>query len=206
MKAICLFDQKDIKPSTARQSSGSTAYYIFDRANLHPFMVDLVHLRMKTGASEVPIVYNGSRRGLQQTLDQLVPVSGTIIDMSDYYRDGASLKIENPSVARTVYGHILRHLSAHLNAMRTDPAYELPEDNTLEELAEFGSAIYPWTVDGKDKLPPVDNYITRLQNARPFISFDKPVVQPVNDPTTEVPSVIKQMDAIQQYIAMNQLR
>lgn len=205
MKAISLFDEKNVAPTVPRTSGRGTAYQIFDRANLYPFMVDLVHLRMKTGAKDIPIVHSGGRRGAEQTLDQLVPVMGTIIDMSDYYHDNASIKIESSIVAKNVYNHIVKHLNAHLTAMRTDPGYELPNDDTLEELALFGAAIHPWTLDGEDKAVEPDDFISRLRKSRPFFTFDAPTTKP-KDVTVEVPSVIKHLDAIQQYIEMNQLR
>ena len=209
MRTINLFEQKNIGRVKEKNNRGSTAYHIFDNECQYLFQVNNVHFRMNNITFDLPINYSGERKDLEQVMNMMISTRGTIINMSDYYRDGARLGFEDPKVAAEIYKRILTHLDAHLQAMRSDRMYQAPDDDTLRELAEFATVI---NYKAREAEPDIDSnemkssFLERVGQTRAFISFDK-VDTPVPGMTID-PSIINQpksldkMDAIERYLAI----
>lgn len=202
MKTSSIFDDVDIKRRSPRRFTASTAVEIFDRDFIYPFEVDQVHFKMNNGTHKLPMPVSGSARDQQQQFIALIPTMGTIINMSDYYRDGATISIKDPEVARKVYKTILRHMEAHLNAMQNNRSYVPPQDNTLRELADFATAIYYKAVQGDDDLDnekTPSSFFAKVAASRPYLSFSKDTV--ADKPTDVIPKSITRMDAIERYLS-----
>lgn len=204
MRPITIFKQKNINPAPKPRNKASTAYRLFDIACQHRFKVNNVHFRMANKTHDLPMGTSGEKKDLEQLLVSLIPTRGTIIQMSDYYRDGAQLGFDDPKVASTVYKDILAHLDAHLHAMRTDRLYEVPPDDTLTELAMFATAIYDKACEADPKLQGevfTSSFIDRLTSSRAFITVNKSPAKEVTTPKRP-PKSMERMDAIEQYLAM----
>lgn len=203
MRSINLFEQKNVKKAIHDPNKGSTAYYLFSKKCQYSFMVNNVHFKMNNGTSGMPIAYSGNRRDIEAIQNQMIAVQGTIIEMSDYYTDGAHLAITDSKVALEVYNRILAHMDAHFVAMRTDRMYEAPKDDTLRELAEFATAI---NYKAREADPNVDSdrfqsgFLDRVKSQRAFITFDKEEV--TLEKKAAVPKALSKMDSIERYLAM----
>lgn len=203
MKTINLYEQKNIKVAPKSRNRNTTAYKLFDPACQHRFRVNNVHFRMANKTHDLPIGTSGTKGDLEQVMISMIPTRGTIIEMSDYYRDGAQLGFDDPKIAGIVYKDILTHLDAHLNAMRTDRLYVVPTDDTLIELAEFATAIHAKAIESDPRLDDAlfsSSFIDKLSNSRAFISFDKEEI--VAETVKKAPKSMDRMNSIEQYLAM----
>lgn len=203
MRAYNIYDDKRILHKEKNPYEGSTAWHIFDKDNIYPFRVDRINFKMKNGTHNFSMVHEGNNKDLHQLNISLVPVMGTIIEMSDYYNDGACISIDDPEVALTVYKRILKHLEAHLRAMQTDIYYQPPNDDTLKELSEFATAIRFKAMEAD---PNIDNpdykfeRVNSLRGARSFIGMEKKTISVEVNKTP--PKSIEHMDAIEKYLAI----
>lgn len=203
MKSFNIYDDKNIKYHKRNRLKGTTAYYIFDQDEKYNFKVDRVHFKMKGGTWQSGIVHDGSKRDLYQVQIALVSTAGPIIDISDYYSDGATISIEDPKTALRIYKRILDHLDAHMYAMRTNIHYEAPQDNVLKELSEFATAIRYKALEEDPLLDQPDRdfeQVNSLRESRAFIGISRATVN--IDPGKVPVKSIEKMDSIERYLAM----
>lgn len=203
MKTASIFNDASVKRKKLRKGKVTTAMEIFDRDFLHPFEVDQIHFKMNNGTYKLPMPVSGNMKDQQQQMLSLIPTMGTIINMSDYYREGAVISIRDSNVALTVYQTILRHLGGHLHAMQTNRSYIPPQDNTLRELSEFATAIHykasQSNIDLDNPSKP-SSFFANVAASRPYINFSK-TSAPVVKADAPLPKSITQMDAIERYLS-----
>lgn len=200
LKARSIFNDPKLSLKAKNEFSGSTAWKIFDRENQYPFKVNQAHFRVVTGRHNVPL-YGSSMKEQRYQENLLIDTRGTIIDMSDYFKNGATLSITSGQVAKEVYQAILRHLEAHLTALQTNIHYEPPEDDTLKELAEFATAIHYKALEvdpNVDQSQTASAGLSRLMSSRAFISLD--ISQSSVKPEVAVPKSVTKMDAIERFL------
>lgn len=203
MKAFNIYNDKNIKHHNRSRLRGTTAYYIFDQDEKYQFKVDRVHFKMKSGTYQAGIVHSGSMKELRQVQIALVPTAGPIIDISDYYADGATISIEDPKVAIRIYKRILDHLDAHMHSMQTNIHYEPPQDNVLKELSEFATAIRYKALEEDpllDQLNREFEQVNSLRESRAFIGMSRTTIN--IDPAKVPVKSIEKMDSIERYLAM----
>lgn len=201
MRTKSIFETSGNVRKAPRRFSKSTAVEIFDKEYVYPYEVDQVHFKMANGTYKLPMAVSGTSKDHRQQQIALIPTLGTIISMSDYYRDGAVISIKSGEVAKTVYKTILRHMEAHLNAMQTDFHYIAPTDDTLRELAEFATAIHYKALEADaniDKSGQPSSFFDLISTARPYIVIDKDTAK--TSAALAVPKSITKMDAIERYL------
>lgn len=124
------------------------AYWVFDPEAAVRFSVARMDLDVRTGRYKSrfqPAARNGATDWMMK---ELIPVTDTIISLSDYWHDGATISIEDPKEGERIYNRILKLLEVHLDAVNTDPFYEPPEGDVLMELAELAIGIRHLTTRG----------------------------------------------------------
>lgn len=118
-----------------------TAYYIFDKDNILPYRVSIIHHRMKYGASNDPIL-GLERRQVSEYSKELISVHGPVIDIVDYFIAGATLDIPLQTMVE-LYDRIDKHLDAHIKSMREDPGYYIGDTFELfEQMVELCCTIF----------------------------------------------------------------
>lgn len=207
MRAMTHADVKNIKPKKSNAFRGSTAFYIFDKENQYPFLIDRVHFKMNNGTHAFPEYFGSSARGVRSydMSKDLIPTYGTIIQMSDFYHDGAVISIRDKKVAADIYKRILAHMDAHLNAMRSDIHYIAPKDDVLVEIAEFATAIRYKALELDPDIDETTNksqFLISGMAARAFISETIIEKKEVTEIVKQPPKSVKMMDAIERYLDM----
>lgn len=186
----------------------STAYHLFSKDHQYPFRVDRVHFKMRNGVHEVPeyygVVGGGNRwnHGVDLSND-LIPVFDTIAAMSDYYHDGATIALDSPKSAATIYIKILRHLQAHISAMRENFNYHAPKDGFLKEVSEFATSIRHIATIHDPEIDDVKSKSKLMMSSllnRDFIPLTTNKVS--QEKVKKTPKSIEAMDAIERYLDM----
>ncbi len=200
MRTKSLFSDSACKPIlTSGVSKEDTAYWIFDKAALYQYSVNNTHFRMVNGQGDLPIPYSGNRYDLERVLDEQITTIGRIIDMVNYFMDGASLGL-SPKVSCEVYKRIGDHLGRHSELMRSSLTYMMPNPEDFRNMAEFALSIR-----GKALLenPELD---TKAFNLGIFAGNGSPIILTKAERTAAVvrdeviPKPLAMMDAIERYL------
>lgn len=178
----------------------STAWYLFDKENRYLFKVDNLHFRAKNRRMNDPLVSNGSDYDMMRIGNEMIHTAGTIMEMVDYFIDGANIQFHDYKVPEDIYQRIGNHLEAHLEAMRTDIGYRPPAPDDFRHLAEFALAIRTLG-ENVNKQIDADQDEVRVRKMFPVRArfSDPDEVEEVKNP---VPRPIQQMDAIERFIDM----
>lgn len=211
MRAVNRNTLKNVGKSIPNEFKGSTAYQIFHKDNQYPFLVDRIHFKMNNKSHEFP-EYFGSNNRQTRSYDMsndLIPTYGTIIQMSDYFHDGAVISIRDGKVAAKVYNTILKHMNAHLHEMRSNIHYVAPEDDVLRQISEFATAIRYKAMEYDKDIDDAHNrsaFVDSLRGTRAFINpteiSKRTLVEVKEEQIKNPPKSMQAMDAIERYLDM----
>ncbi len=160
-----------------------TAYYIFDKKESLRYRTELSHVRSKYDMMDDPI-YAQNKEDYMSSTRSIIEVYGPIIDMVDYYMEGATVIIADTTTAVTVYERIEAHLDAHTTAILKDKLYNIKDDfEVFEHLVSFGLQFWErvklhYSQSGKDVIS--STAIEAMLSSRPTFmnkvsSGDEPV-------------------------------
>lgn len=196
----------DIVRAKAQPARNDTAYLIFDKGASLLYSTNFSHIRMKNGMADDPI-YAETESSYVQATKSLMDLYGPIIDMVDYFMEGATIQIKNTLDVVTIYERIENHLDAHIQAMVRIKLYSTNDSfETFSHLTEFALSLYPrvrqYRLDNKVELDGPS--VKRLVSARPtFMSMkgkDTHLEERGSEPKQEkqeIPSVITKYNSLE---------
>lgn len=185
-----------------RTTRKDSAYFIFDKKESLRFRTNLSHVRMKHGATDDPI-YAKTRDDYMATSTVLLDVYGPVIDMVDYFMEGAVVVIPDTAVAVKVYERIDNHLDAHISAMIKYKMYNVKEDfESFTYMTEFALSLWQ-RVNAYYKSKGKDVSATPIQAmlaSRPTFMLTSEQSQQTakrNDPEKEIPPILEKYNRLE---------
>lgn len=119
----------------------TTAYYIFDKAEVHLFSIDGAHFRAMNNRMGDSVIGASNAQDIEAAAAEMISTGGTIWTIITQFIEGADITFPDPQIAVKIYKRILTHLENHLAEMRTNLRYDAPELDDFRQMAEFATAI-----------------------------------------------------------------
>ena len=205
MKPYSLFSRPEFKRKEAVHKD--TAYWIFDydQDAALMFQVNKTHFMMRNNQQNFPIPVGPGARPEHETIAEMMPTRGRVMDMVDYYIDGAQLYM-TPKVAAEAYKRIVNHMEAHVRASTSSKFYVAPDPEDFRQMADFALAIHAWA---KSENPHLDGqHADGYQIAG---NWTRPTMISRNNPGMEanassgkriVPRPMRQRDMLEKYFEL----
>lgn len=175
----------------------TTAWYIFDKENTYLYEINRANFQAANHMFGMPTVTDGTRADEERISREMVPTSGTIMEMVDRFIEGAQIAIPAQGVAAEIYKRILNHFDHHFVLMKTDRMYEAPNPEDFTHMAEFATQIREWALSQNPDIEKQEQSQSLMRQMPVRASFSQ---APVVEKTREVPKITKAMDNIQRWM------
>lgn len=119
----------------------TTAYYIFDKAEVHLFSLDGAHFRAMNNRMGDSVIGASNAQDVEDAAAEMISTGATIWTIIQQFIEGADITFPDPQIPVRIYKRILAHLENHLKEMRTNLRYDAPELEDFRQMAEFATAI-----------------------------------------------------------------
>lgn len=177
----------------------TTAYYIFDKNEKHLYAVDAAHFRAMSGRMGESIIGATSAMEVEAAAAEMISTGGTIWNIITQFIEGATITFPEPKVASRIYKHILKHLEAHLQEMRSNLSYDAPELEDFQQMAEFATAIRVYAMQHDPELDKSASAgsLGGFMAGRPVFRAAVPTAAP-SKPV--IPKSVRTLDAIERFM------
>lgn len=119
----------------------TTAYYIFDKAEVHLFSLDAAHFRAMNNRMGDSVIGASNAQDVEAAASEMISTGATIWTIITQFIEGAAITFPDPQIPVRIYKRILSHLENHLTEMRTNLRYDAPELEDFRQMAEFATSI-----------------------------------------------------------------
>lgn len=119
----------------------TTAYYIFDKAEVHLYSLDGAHFRAMNNRMGESVIGASNAQDVEAAAAEMISTGGTIWTIITQFIEGADITFPDPQIPVKIYKRILAHLENHLAEMRTNLRYDAPELEDFRQMAEFATRI-----------------------------------------------------------------
>jgi hypothetical protein len=184
----------------SQHSDKDTAYHIFHKDARHSYEIDYAHFRAMNNNLNQPIIGRYSETEMYSMSSSMMPTAGCIWDIVTQFIDGATIRFSNPKTPVLIYRAIVKHIDAHLLAMRTIKMYDSPDPEDFRQMSEFAVAIRPQAmledtdIDDKKRQSFSQTYLPVRA------SFSQRTVAEEQSKAPDVPKVVEKMDCIDKYL------
>lgn len=181
-----------------------TAYFIFDKNEVHLFSVDAAHFRAMNNRMSDPVIGAMNEDDINMAAREMISTGGTIWQITQQFIEGADISFQNPAIPAKIYKRILNHLDRHLNEMRTNLRYSAPDMEDFRNLAEFATAIRTVAIMHDPELDTGvrENAMSNFLNTRPvFRLADKHQANKAPE-QPKAPKSVRTMDAIERMMEL----